>query len=487
MRDARKDSPLAKCLPVSVPFHNFFNLMRVVQTPALTVLLYESPNSPHRTVFTDGRDLPKDPNPAWLGYSIGRWEGDTLVITTAGFNDRGWLDSSGHPQTESLRITERLRRRDFGHMDFEITIDDPKVFTKPFTVKAQRLLAADTDLLEDVCENERDQRQMSGGTGARLTPETAARYAGVVRPGGTRVRRQGAGRSVVRAGTERTQGAAARAVEHRLHVDGHADRLRVRQRRHRAASRTSSCATAATCARRFERLGRYVEGHRNSRCPGGPDCRCEHGRRTGGLALQGPSVDAGASRLVTLDMLKKWEKELSNWGRWGKDDQRGMLNLITPEKTKAALALVKEAKTVTLQINPIKKTGMDTGGFGENLHRMARIHPVTGEVQGALDVITLSIHDGLSSHMDALCHYQGPIGRKPGEPAVSYNGFPFRLTAAGCVESAADRMGPGYITRGILVDMPLLKGVKWLEPSTPIYVEDLEAWEKFAGDQDRRG
>jgi hypothetical protein len=187
------------------------------------------------------------------------------------------------------------------------------------------------------------------------------------------------------------------------------------------------------------------------------------------------------SRLVTLDMLKKWEKELSNWGRWGKDDQRGMLNLITPEKTKAALALVKEAKTVTLQINPIKKTGMDTGGFGENLHRMARIHPVTGEVQGALDVITLSIHDGLSSHMDALCHYQGPIGRKPGEPAVSYNGFPFRLTAAGCVESAADRMGPGYITRGILVDMPLLKGVKWLEPSTPIYVEDLEAWEKFAG------
>ena len=113
------------------------------------------------------------------------------------------------------------------------------------------------------------------------------------------------------------------------------------------------------------------------------------------------------SRLVTLDMLKKWEKELSNWGRWGKDDQRGMLNLITPEKTKAALALVKEAKTVTLQINPIKKTGMDTGGFGENLHRMARIHPVTGEVQGALDVITLSIHDGLSSHMDALCHYRG--------------------------------------------------------------------------------
>jgi hypothetical protein len=186
-------------------------------------------------------------------------------------------------------------------------------------------------------------------------------------------------------------------------------------------------------------------------------------------------------RLVTLDMLKRWEKELSNWGRWGKDDQRGLLNLVTPEKTRAAMALVKEAKTVTLQMNPIKKTGMDTGGFGENLHRMARIHPVTGAVQGALDVITLSIHDGLSSHMDALCHYQGPIGRKPNEPAVSYNGFPFTLTAAGCIESAADRMGPGYIMRGVLVDLPLMKGVKWLEPSTPIYAEDLEAWEKFAG------
>lgn len=187
-----------------------------------------------------------------------------------------------------------------------------------------------------------------------------------------------------------------------------------------------------------------------------------------------------ANRLITIETLKKWEKELSNWGRWGKDDQRGMLNLITPEKTKAAMALVKDAKTVTLQINPIKKTGSDTGSFGENNHRMARVHPVTGEVLGALDVITLSIHDGLSSHMDALCHYQGPIGRKPGEPAVSYNGFPFVLTAAGCTQSAADRMGPGYITRGVLVDMPLLKGVKWLEPSTPIYIEDLEAWEKFA-------
>ena len=178
VRDSRKDSPLARCLPVSVPFHDFFNLMQVVQTPALTVLLYESPNSPHRTVYTDGRQLPTDPNPTWLGYSIGRWDGDTFVITTSGFNDRGWLDSAGHPQTESLRITERMRRRDFGHMDFEITIDDPKVFTRPFTIKAERLLAADTDLLEDVCENERSLQRMSGDTGVRLSASRVATYAG---------------------------------------------------------------------------------------------------------------------------------------------------------------------------------------------------------------------------------------------------------------------------------------------------------------------
>jgi len=179
VRDSRKDSPLAKCLPVSVPFHNFFNLTRIVQTPALMMILYESPNSPHRTVFTDGRDLPKDPNPTWLGYSVGRWEGDTLVVTTMGFNDKAWLDSAGHPQTESLRLTERLRRRDFGHMDFEMTIDDPKVFTRPFTVKSERLLAPDTDLLEDVCENERDRPHLSGDSGIRLAPELLATYAGV--------------------------------------------------------------------------------------------------------------------------------------------------------------------------------------------------------------------------------------------------------------------------------------------------------------------
>ena len=100
-------------------------------------------------------------------------------MTTTGFNDRGWLDSAGHPQTESLRVTERFRRRDVGHMDFEITIDDPKVFTKPFTVKAERLLAPDTEVMEDVCENEIDRTHLSGDTGIRLSPQQVAQYAGV--------------------------------------------------------------------------------------------------------------------------------------------------------------------------------------------------------------------------------------------------------------------------------------------------------------------
>src|SRR6266446_398399 len=178
VRNSRKDSPLARCLPVSLPFHNFFNLTKIVQTPGLTLILYESPNSPHRSVFTDGRDLPKDPNPAWLGYSVGRWEGDTLVVTTAGFNDRAWLDSAGHPQTESLRITERLRRRDFGHMDFEMTLEDTRIFMKPITFKADKTLVVDTELFETICEYEQHAQHLVGGNRFRLNREALARYAG---------------------------------------------------------------------------------------------------------------------------------------------------------------------------------------------------------------------------------------------------------------------------------------------------------------------
>jgi len=176
VQDFRKDSPLAHCWPVSVPFLNFRGMSRMVQTPGLMVILYESPNSPHRTIFTDGRDLPKDLNPTWLGYSVGRWEQDTLVVSTAGFNDRGWLDVGGHPQTETLRLTERFHRRDFGHLELEVTFDDPKSFTKPFTLRMEKTYQPDTVLLEDVCENERDSSHL--GAGVKVAPEVLAKYAG---------------------------------------------------------------------------------------------------------------------------------------------------------------------------------------------------------------------------------------------------------------------------------------------------------------------
>jgi hypothetical protein len=105
----------------------------------------------------DGRGLPEDPNPSWMGYSTGRWDGDSLVVETAGFNGKTWLDQAGHPATEALHVTERFRRPDFGHLNIEVTITDPKAYTKPWTVTEGMQLLADTDLLEFVCtENNRD-------------------------------------------------------------------------------------------------------------------------------------------------------------------------------------------------------------------------------------------------------------------------------------------------------------------------------------------
>jgi len=179
--DVRADSPRARCLPLSVPFHNVFDLLRIVQTPALTVLMYEAPTSVFRTVFTDGRELPTDPNPTWLGYSIGRWDGDTLVITSSGFNDLGWLDFGGHPQSATLRLTERLHRRDFGHIDVQMTLDDPHVFTRPITVATQLVLQPDTELLESFCDNERDLSHFTRSPTVAVPLATLNRYAGAYR------------------------------------------------------------------------------------------------------------------------------------------------------------------------------------------------------------------------------------------------------------------------------------------------------------------
>jgi hypothetical protein len=134
--------------------------VKIVQAPRETIILYEAGNL-HRQIFTDGRKLPEDFDlPAFLGYSVGRWEGDAFVVETAGFNDRTSLDGMGHPHSDALHLTERFRRRDFGHLDWEMTFDDPKTYTKPFTIKVPHDLVPDNDIFEMFCENEKDAIHM---------------------------------------------------------------------------------------------------------------------------------------------------------------------------------------------------------------------------------------------------------------------------------------------------------------------------------------
>ena len=124
------------------------------------VILYEFFGE-NRQIFLDGRLLSRDPEPTWLGYSVGRWEGDALVVDSTGFNGKTWLDGAGHPSTEALHITERFRRRDFGHLDLQLTIEDPKAYKKPWTVAVPLHLFTEGELLEFVCnENEADVKHM---------------------------------------------------------------------------------------------------------------------------------------------------------------------------------------------------------------------------------------------------------------------------------------------------------------------------------------
>ena len=148
---SRIDNPLIKCLPAGIPrLIAYTHPYKIVQTPRLIVMLYES-SMIFRQVFLDGREHPLDPQPSWMGYSVGTWAGDTLVIETIGFNDQSWLDGSGHPHSAMMRVTERWTRRDFGHMDVEVVIDDPGAYTKPLTYTQPQELLPDTDLIEYVC------------------------------------------------------------------------------------------------------------------------------------------------------------------------------------------------------------------------------------------------------------------------------------------------------------------------------------------------
>ncbi|HUI80062.1 MAG TPA: hypothetical protein VLY24_19175 [Bryobacteraceae bacterium] len=158
-----KDDPQARCVLSGVPRENVVPYpFKIYNTPnGVMVILYEALHS-YRQIFMDGRKLPKDPNPAWMGYSIGHWDGDTLVVESSGFVENNWLDNNGHPGTESMRLTERFHRRDFGHIDLAMTIDDAKAYTKPWTVNLG-FDYADTELIEYVCdENEKDVRHLVG-------------------------------------------------------------------------------------------------------------------------------------------------------------------------------------------------------------------------------------------------------------------------------------------------------------------------------------
>jgi hypothetical protein len=145
-----------------IPLADFLSEpMKIIQAPRITMILYEVDNI-HRQIHTDGRTLPKEFDyPAFHGYSAGHWDGEVFVVETAGFNDKTPLDSIGHPHSEALRLTERFRRRDFGHLDVEMTFDDPKLYTRPFTIKVPHDLLPDTDLFESYCdENEKDRAHM---------------------------------------------------------------------------------------------------------------------------------------------------------------------------------------------------------------------------------------------------------------------------------------------------------------------------------------
>ena len=159
--DHSRDDPHVRCLPDNPPRHwGLPHLNKLVHTPKLLVVLYEV-NAMYRQIFVDGRPLPDDPTPGWNGYSTARWEGDTLVVQTAGFRDDLWMDLGGSPMSDAATMTERIRRPDYGTLEIEITIEDPKVYTRPFTVRMDQSIKLDTDLIDEFClENEKSYERM---------------------------------------------------------------------------------------------------------------------------------------------------------------------------------------------------------------------------------------------------------------------------------------------------------------------------------------
>ena len=158
-----KDDPEGFCLPPGFPRVNGVPFpQKIIQTPAVVVILYET-RTTFRQIFLDSHAPVADANPTWMGYSTGRWEGDTLVVQTSGFNDRTWLDDNGHPNSAAMKVTERIRRPDYGHLRVEITIDDPKYYSRPWTVTQEFLLDPNGELIEYACnENNLDIPHLVG-------------------------------------------------------------------------------------------------------------------------------------------------------------------------------------------------------------------------------------------------------------------------------------------------------------------------------------
>ena len=186
--DLGKDYMNVQCVPLGPGYVTAADItgaemMKLVQTPGLILIL--NPDLTYRQVFLDGRALESAPNPSWMGYSVGRWDRDTLVVESFGFNDRTWLDHDGHPHTDALRTTERYHRRDFGHLEIEVTLSDPAAYARPWTVAVRAELLADTEMIEFVCnENERSLAHWVGKASDERKNEVAiaadvlARYLG---------------------------------------------------------------------------------------------------------------------------------------------------------------------------------------------------------------------------------------------------------------------------------------------------------------------
>jgi len=179
-REYHKGRPLYNCLPSGPEADKAANWKRILQTPTLIAILNEDLS--HRVIHMDGRELETSPAPSWMGVSVGRWEGDALIVESAGFNEKTWLSRYGQAHTEALRVREVYRRRDFGHLDVEVTFTDPRAYTKPWGGKVAMELNPDTEMLESICERSSDEWQggaVAADTAVKVAPEVLARYVGV--------------------------------------------------------------------------------------------------------------------------------------------------------------------------------------------------------------------------------------------------------------------------------------------------------------------